>query len=208
MSEMKKYFVTGIGTNVGKSIVSAVITEALKADYWKPVQSGYEDGTDTETLNKLVSNTSSVFHPESYLLKAPLSPHAAAQLENFEIDLAKINLPITNKTLIIEGAGGLMVPLNNTDFVFDLITKFDAEVILVVKHYLGSINHTLLSIELLKSRNIAVKGIIINGEANAASEEIIFKNINWPLLGRVNQLHVLNKEEIKQQAKQFENKLL
>src|SRR6202012_1239001 len=139
---MRKIFVTGIGTDVGKTVVSAILTQALKADYWKPIQTGTEFDNDTERVKKLVSNTSSVFHSEAYRLKASLSPHAAAKAENTKIDLAEINIPETTHTLIIEGAGGLLVPLNEKYFVIDLIKKMNAETILVVQNYLGSINHT------------------------------------------------------------------
>ncbi|HET6225481.1 MAG TPA: dethiobiotin synthase, partial [Bacteroidia bacterium] len=143
---MKTIFVTGIGTDVGKTIVSAVLVEALKADYWKPVQTGSFFSRDTTEVKRIVSNTKSQFFPESYLLKQPMSPHAAAELEGLEIQIDQIKLPATNNHLIIEGAGGLMVPLNRKYFMIDLIEKFNAEVILVVKNYLGSINHTLLSV--------------------------------------------------------------
>ena len=182
---MRKIFVTGIGTDVGKTVVSAILTQALKADYWKPIQTGTEFDNDTERVKKLVSNTSSVFHPEAYRLKASLSPHAAAKAENTKIDLAEINIPETTHTLIIEGAGGLLVPLNEKYFVIDLIKKMNAETILVVQNYLGSINHTLLSIEALKSRNINILGIIISGVENVLSEEIIFRHSGLKLLGRV-----------------------
>jgi dethiobiotin synthetase len=172
---MKKIFVTGIGTDVGKTVVSAVLVEALKADYWKPVQTGSFFSRDTTEVRRIVSNTKSKFHPETYSLKQPMSPHAAAELEGVEIQMDQLTLPATNNHLIIEGAGGLMVPLNRKFFMIDLIQKFNAEVILVVKNYLGSINHTLLSIELLKQRGIKVLGIIINEEPHELSESIILQ---------------------------------
>lgn len=169
----KPLFITGIGTGVGKTITSAIIVEKLKADYWKPVQSGDLNHTDTDRVRSLVSNSATVFHPESYRLTQPFSPHKSAKLDNVTIDLNSIELPLTDNQLIIEGAGGLMVPLNDTDLMIDLIQKFNAEVILVSQNYLGSINHTLLSIEALKSRNITINRLVICGKQDISSEEAI-----------------------------------
>ncbi len=174
----KPIFVTGIGTGVGKTIASAVIVESLHADYWKPVQSGDLDNTDTDRVRSLVSNKETAFHPEAYRLTQPFSPHKSAALDNIVIDLNAINLPLTNKRLVIEGAGGLMVPLNNNDLMIDLIKKFDAQVILVSQNYLGSINHTLLSAEILKSRNINLSAIIFCGNEDKSSEDIISRYLN------------------------------
>lgn len=169
----KPLFVTGIGTGIGKTIVSAVLVESLQADYWKPVQSGDLDNSDTLYVQSLVSNAKTVFHPEAYRLTQPLSPHKSAALDGIEIDPSTIIAPQTENTLIIEGAGGLMVPLNHTFLMIDLIQQLNAEVILVVKHYLGSINHTLLSLEALRSRNIPITALIFNGEPNESSESVI-----------------------------------
>src|ERR1700722_12595373 len=126
---MKNIFVTGIGTDVGKTIVSTVITEALQADYWKPVQAGFADGTDTEFVRSLVSNKKSVIYPEAYRLKMPASPHTAAAAEGITIHIKDIKLPVTSNTLVIEGAGGLMVPLNEKELVIDLIEHLQASAI-------------------------------------------------------------------------------
>jgi dethiobiotin synthetase len=201
---MKKIFVTGIGTDIGKTVVSAVLVEALKADYWKPVQTGSFFSRDTVEVKRIISNTKSQFHPESYLLKQPMSPHAAAELEGVEIHMDQINLPQTTNHLVIEGAGGLMVPLNRNHFMIDLIQKFDAEVILVVKNYLGSINHTLLSIDVLKSRGLKIMGIIINEEPHALSENIILQYSGLKLLGRIEKEGMIKKEVIEKYAKDFE----
>ena len=200
---MRKIFVAGIGTDVGKTVVSAVLTQALKADYWKPIQTGSEFDNDTDRVKKLVTNPSSVFHPEAYTFKASISPHAAAKAENLHIDLEKIKLPQTNNTLIIEGAGGLFVPLNEKCFVIDLIKKFNAETILVVQNYLGSINHTLLSIEALQSRNINILGIIVSGIENVASEEIIFQQSGLKLLGRIHKEGNITSDTIKKYEAEF-----
>ena len=153
---MKRFFVTGIGTDVGKTIASAILVEALRADYWKPIQAGNLSNTDTLKVRSLISNLISVIHPETYRFSKALSPHAAAQADKVKIKTEKIIVPKTTNILVIEGAGGLMVPLNDKSLVIDLIEKFKAEVILVSNNYLGSINHTLLSVEALKSRNIAI----------------------------------------------------
>ena len=200
---MRKIFVTGIGTDVGKTVVSAVLVQALKADYWKPVQTGIEYDSDTEHVKKLVTNPTSVFHQEAYALKLAVSPHAAAKAESVQINLENIHLPETNNILIIEGAGGLLVPLNEKDFVIDLIPKFNAEVVLVIQNYLGSINHSLLSIEALKNRKVNILGIIISGVENPLSEEIIFKQSGLKLLGRIHREGNITSETIKKYEAEF-----
>jgi len=192
----KPIFVTGIGTGIGKTIVSAVLVEKLKADYWKPVQSGDLDDSDTAKVKSLVTNTTSVFHPEAYRLSQPFSPHKSAAIDGIAIDPKKFTLPVTNNTLIVEGAGGLMVPLNNNFLMIDLIRELDAEVILVSQNYLGSINHTLLSIYALKQDNIPIKGIIFNGAGDIYSEEFILDHSGLKLLGHIPEFTVLDKNAI------------
>ncbi len=157
-------FITGIGTNVGKTVVSAILTEALQADYWKPIQSGVVEGKDLDTVKSLISNTKTVIHPETYLLNEPLSPHFAAKLDGIEIELDKIQLPSTSNHLIIEGAGGLLVPINSTQYVIDIAKKLDCEIVLVISSYLGCINHSLLSIDYLKRNNFKIYAVVFNGE--------------------------------------------
>ncbi|MBD3748870.1 MAG: dethiobiotin synthase [Sphingobacteriales bacterium] len=193
---IKTFFVTGIGTEIGKTIISAILVEKLKADYWKPIQSGDLDHSDSLKVQKLVSNTKSVFHPEAYRLTQPYSPHYSAELDHIEIVMDKIKKPATENHLIIEGAGGLMVPLNQNDLMIDLIKKLDYPVILVSKNYLGSINHTLLSVEALKNRNITIEGIIFNGEPNASTEKIILKMSGLKSLGHVLPISEINQETI------------
>jgi dethiobiotin synthetase len=193
---MKPIFITGIGTDVGKTVVSAIVVEKLKADYWKPIQSGDLDYSDTDKVRKLVSNTKSVFHPEAYRLSQPFSPHKSAALDGIEISLATISPPQTTNQLIIEGAGGLMVPLNDREYIVDLIAQTQAEVILVARTYLGSINHTLLSLELLRSRNLPLKGIIFNGDTDIYTEQAIINFSNARILGRIPQIEQLDSEKI------------
>lgn len=203
---MTNYFVTAIGTDSGKTVLSAILTEALQADYWKPIQAGLEE-RDTEAVKKLVSNPKTVFFPEAYALKTPMSPHAAAEIDQVTIDLSQVILPKTDNNLVVEGAGGMLVPLNDTDFVIDLAEQFPCEIILVSNLYLGSINHTLLSINELKRRNLTVKGIIFNGETNPSSEEFILKYSNYPCLLRVKQEQKITKELVSKYAKELAKNL-
>jgi len=205
---MKKYFITGIGTDVGKSIGAAIITEALEADYWKPIQAGDLENSDTLKVKALVGNTKTVFHTEAYRLNQPMSPHAAAERDGIEIKLQNIKLPSTQNHLVVEGAGGLLVPLNRKETILDLIAQSSCEVILVSRHYLGSINHTLMSVELLKNRNIAIKGILFNGAENKDTESIIQEMTGLTILGRIDELEELNKGVIKSIAQKLKNKLL
>jgi dethiobiotin synthetase len=200
---MRKLFVTGIGTGIGKTVVSAVLTETLKADYWKPVQCGELDNTDTMKVSSLISNTSSVFHPEAYRLSGFMSPHAAAPLDGVEISLNNIIIPDTDNTLVMEGAGGLMVPLNSKDLVIDLIGVLRCEVVVVSQNYLGSINHTLLTLAALKHRELSVAGIIFNGEENRESEKIILEQTGAKLMGRIEQEKEINPEIILKYANKF-----
>lgn len=198
-----KYFVTGIGTEIGKTITSAILTEALQADYWKPIQAGDLENTDTDKVRSLISNKKSNFHEESYRLKHAMSPHAAAKREGVHINLKNIKMPKHPNPLIIEGAGGLLVPLNDTDCVIDLTEQMDCEVILVSQNYLGSINHTLLSIEALKNRFIPIKGILFNGPENSETKEIILSKTGLKYLGSIPLLDEISKKSIKEVSKTF-----
>ncbi len=205
---MKNIFITGIGTDVGKTIVSAVITEALHADYWKPVQAGFADGTDSELVKSLVSNKKSVIHPEAYKLEMPASPHAAAAAEGITIHIKDIKLPITTDTLVIEGAGGLMVPLNEKELVIDLIEHLQASAIVVIRHYLGSINHSLLTLQVLKQRNIPILGLVISGSPNEQSEKAILSFSNYKIISRIGEEKEFTPELIARYAEKFKASLL
>ena len=193
---MKRYFITGIGTDVGKTIVAAILVEALGADYWKPIQAGDLNNTDSMKIRSLISNSKSIIHSEAYRFSKSLSPHAAADADKIKINLLKISLPKITNTLVIEGAGGLMVPLNNEYLVIDLIKKFNAEAILVSNNYLGSINHTLLSIEALKSRGIKIAGIIFNGKPTLSSEEYILKRTGLKCLLKIKEENKIDQKTI------------
>jgi dethiobiotin synthetase len=200
---MRKIFVTGIGTDVGKTIVSAILAEKLKADYWKPIQAGNLNNTDTRIIKLLISNDKTVFHPEAYCLSKGASPHAAAHDDGIKINLSNIKLPVTKNHLIIEGAGGLMVPLNQKSLIIDLISHLKAEVVLVSKNYLGSINHTLLSIELLKARGLNITGIVFNGLSNNETENYILKYSGLKCLARIKHSPKITPEFIKRNAADF-----
>ncbi len=205
---MKKIFVTGIGTDIGKTIVSAVVVEALQADYWKPIQSGGLDYTDTQRVRNLTSNPKSHFFPENYLFKHPVSPHLAAAMENTSISPETLITPETKNTLVIEGAGGLMVPLNGNFLMLHLIQQLQASVLLVSKHYLGSINHTLLTASVLQANNIPVIGIVFNGNEHLDSETAILNYTALPLIGRVDFADVIDKSFIKRNADKIKSTLI
>lgn len=188
------YFVTAIGTDSGKTLASAILVEALKADYWKPIQAGFP--TDTEALKGLVTNSITKFHPETHQLKLPASPHAAARFEHLHIQLDDFVLPETENEIVAEGAGGVLVPINQENFVIDIAQELKMEVILVANLYLGSINHTLLTVDYLKRNNYKVKGIIFNGESNPESEQIILKHSGYKLLLHLPKLGKISPEII------------
>lgn len=193
------YFVTAIDTDSGKTMASAILCEALSADYWKPVQAGLP--TDSETVRSLVTNQTTRIHPETYRLKTPASPHAAAKLDGVRINLEDFNAPETVNDLIIEGAGGCLVPLNDCDFVIDLANRFNAQIILVADLYLGSINHTLLTFNELTRRGSPIRGIIFNGQPNQQSEEIILQHTGLRCLLRIEKENAVDKDIIKKYAK-------
>ena len=202
-----KIFITGIGTDVGKTIASAIVVEALEADYWKPIQAGDIDNSDSHKIQRYISNDKTVIHNNSYKLNAPASPHYAAEVDGTKIELAKIIEPKTSNNLVIEGAGGVLVPLNDADSIVDLIQK-EYKTIVVSRHYLGSINHTLLTIEALKSRKISVAGIIFSGDENKATEEIIIKKTNCNYIGRIDNEPYFDANVISYYADKFRENLL
>ena len=171
----KKYFVTGIGTSVGKTIVSAVLVKLWNAEYWKPIQSGDLESSDSLMLRALVGNEL-IVHPERYKLNTPASPHYSAEVDGVEISIQDFQLPETSGNLIVEGAGGMFVPINDQEFIIDLAEHLDLPVILVCSDYLGSINHSLLSFHSLNERGITVGYIVLNGEFKESSRRILIKN--------------------------------
>lgn len=195
---MSKYIITGIGTEVGKTVVSAIVSEALRATYWKPVQAGDLDFSDSMKIDAWTENVNVL--TERYLLKTPMSPHAAADIDGVTIESHDFQLPEA-EPLIVEGAGGLMVPLNQSGLTYlDVFQKWNLPVILVSRHYLGSINHTLMSVELLKQRNIPIKGIIFVGDEHPTTEAIILKSTELPMIVRIPMTHEVNKAFVLEQA--------
>jgi len=208
-------FITGIGTDVGKTIVSAIITEALQAHYWKPVQAGQAGVTDALWLASMVSNKNTSIFPELYKLQLAASPHIAAREEGLTIDLQAIknrfndivsSLSSDNSTLIIEGAGGIMVPLNETAFVADLVKLLPVKVILVSRNYLGSINHSLLTAELCKQYKMDVAGWIFNDQYMMYEDEIV-RWSGFPKIGSIPFTKNPDKSFIAEQALQIRENL-
>jgi len=202
----QSYFITGIDTEVGKTMISAIVTEALEADYWKPIQAGDLDNSDTHKVERLISNKKTQFHKNAFALKTPMSPHAAAEIDGVQVSSKTIIRPETNNDLVVEGAGGLLVPISDSETIANLIAPTD-KVILVSRHYLGSINHTLLSIEALRSRGLDCFGIIYSGNETKATEDIIEKMSGVPLIGRVEEEEEFTAEVIKKYADKFRENL-
>lgn len=202
-----KLFITGIGTDVGKTVAAAIVTEALEADYWKPIQAGDLEDSDTHKVQRRVSNTKTQFHPNAFALHTPASPHYAAQIDGVSIELAQIQEPQTDNHLVIEGAGGVFVPINASDCVIDLI-RADYQVIVVSRHYLGSINHTLLTIQALQARHLNIAGIIFSGDENPSTESIILHKTAVPFLGRINNEPYFDANVVRDYAEQFRDTLL
>jgi len=190
---MKQFIVAGIGTEIGKTVVSAIITAGLKADYWKPVQAGDLDQGDAFWIRNWVP--SATVHPSTYALTQPMSPHSAAEIDGLTIDISAFEIP-TDQTLIVELAGGIMVPLNDHETNLDLIKHLNLPVILVSKNYLGSLNHTLLSYEILKQHGVQIAGIVFNGPENPSGEKFNLNHTGLPLILRVNTESEINEAVI------------
>lgn len=202
---MKTYFITGISTEVGKTVAAAIVTEALQADYWKPIQAGDLDNSDTHKVKRYISNKKTVFHDNAFALNTPMSPHAAAEIDGITINLKDIVAPKTDNHLVVEGAGGLLVPLNDTDTILDLIQP-NYKVIVVSRHYLGSINHTLLTVNLLKQKGFEVS-IIFSGDAHPTTESIIKKMTNVDVIGRIDEEPYFDANVIAEYANKFRENL-
>ena len=202
---MRGLIVAGLGTDVGKTVVSAVLCEALGAEYWKPIQSGTDDmPADAVTVESLLTDGVHRVHPSTYSFRKSLSPHAAARLEDTEVSLAALVPPKTERPLVVELAGGILVPINDRETNLDLIAKLSLPVVLVSRHYLGSINHTLLSCEVLKAHGIQMAGMVFNGdETLPETERIITALSKVPVLGRIPSLAHVSSNAIADLAKQL-----
>jgi dethiobiotin synthetase len=197
--EQKKYVISGIGTDVGKTVVSAIIAQALNADYWKPIQSGELDNSDSHKIDRLTNDRVQIL-PERFRLTEPLSPHASAAIDGVQLQLSELTLPKTKRNLLVEGAGGLMVPINDTDLLIDAFKQWNLPIIIVSRHYVGSINHTLLTIEALKSRGLTIKGLVFVGEQNPPTESFILSHSNVPFLMRIPLVNEVTTNFVLQQA--------
>ncbi|MFG4000521.1 dethiobiotin synthase [Flavobacterium aquidurense] len=202
-----KIFVTGISTDVGKTIASSIIVESLEADYWKPIQAGDLDNSDSHKIKSKISNLQSKIFENSYKLNTPASPHLAAEIDGIKIDLKQIKEPETKNHLVIEGAGGIFVPLNDKDLIIDLIQP-DYKIIVVSRHYLGSINHTLLTIEAIRNHGFEVAGIIFSGSENKATESMILNKTGIKCIGRIDEEPYFDQNVIKEYADLFRDNLL
>jgi len=200
--ELKGLVITGIGTDVGKTVVSAIIAQALEMDYWKPVQAGDLDNSDTKKVARLTHGINCL--TERYRLTVPASPHYAAKHDELTISPNDFQLPSTARPLLIEGAGGVLVPFNDQGFVFaDLMQQWKLPVIVVSRHYLGSINHTLLTLEVLKSRKINVAGIVFVGDENSATESIILLKTGVRCIARIPMADEVNQQFVQEQAQRI-----
>jgi dethiobiotin synthetase len=199
----KGLFVTGIGTDVGKTVASAVITKALEADYWKPAQCGDLDNSDSIKIARL---TGLKTLPEAYRLQAPMSPHAAAEVEGVELSINQIELPKSDKPIVVEGAGGVMVPFNSKETYLDLMVKLNLSVVLVTRHYLGSINHTMLSWKVLKEAGLNVVALVISGKTHESTESHFATQMGVPFI-RINELEEVDSGTIASEAERLKSSI-
>lgn len=200
-------FISGIGTDVGKTLVAAIFCEALQAYYWKPVQSGSLDYSDTQQVAERITQGTAACLPEAYRLRLPASPHAAAAAENRTIQLQELRPPAP-RPLVVEGSGGILVPLNNTHTYGDWLAAMRFPTVLVSRNYLGSINHTLLSIEALRQRDIPLLGIVFNGETYPAGENFILQHSQLPCLLRIPDMPHITPQHIQSLAQQLRKQLM
>ena len=192
---------TGIHTDIGKTVCAAVLARALQCDYWKPIQAGSLDHTDSDTVRRLSDTTH--IHPETYRLQLAASPHTAARAEQVTIALTDLNAPAMQQPLLIETAGGVCSPINDQDVVADLLAHYHWPTVLVTQHYLGSISHTISAIDALKARGIRILGLIVNGDAHAESEQFITQYSQLPILAHIAHMDELSAQNIAQQAERI-----
>ncbi len=191
----KRMFVTGTDTGVGKTVVCAVLTAGLKSCYWKPIQSGLTEETDTQWIKRVTGLPDGHFMDAAYKLQNPLSPHASAAIDGIRIEMAALSLPpaaMKAKALTVEGAGGVMVPLNESRFMLDLMKQVGLPVLLVARSGLGTINHTLLSLAQLRRSRVEVAGVVLNGPKNPANREAIAYYGNIRILAELEPLPEIN----------------
>lgn len=198
------FFVTGTDTGIGKTVVSSILAKGLDATYWKPIQAGLEEETDTEFVRRTTGLPSSQIIPEQYRLNTPMSPHVAAEIDNVSIAIEDFKLPdFSTDHLVVEGAGGLLVPINEQDMVTDLIAYLDLPVLLVVRSTLGTLNHTFLSLEALRRRNIPILGVVLNGPEHQSNRETIQQYGDVDILAEIQPIADIRPEPLK---KMFEGR--
>ena len=196
----KQFIITGIGTDIGKTVVSAIIAQSLDAFYWKPIQAGELENSDSIKVQNWTTDSVTIL-PEVFQLSQPMSPHAAAEIDGVEITNEALQLPLVERNLVVEGAGGLLVPLNNKRLLLiDLFKEWNLPVIVVSRHYVGSINHTLLTVEALKNRKINIEGIVFVGDENKATESFILTYSNLKMIARIPLTNEVNRAFIQNQA--------
>lgn len=203
----RKVVIAGIGTGVGKTLVSAIVCKALSAAYWKPIQTGFLSGKGDRDADEVQKLSVCQVYPEAYLFEEPLSPHAAAAIDGKRVDMNQINVPEHNGNLVIEGAGGLMVPLNDEELYIDLLEKWQLPVILVVRHYLGNINHTLLSVEALQKRGIPILGLVMSGNPLPDTVSAIENFSGQPVLLHIPELDEVNVEVVEVLAERLRGRI-
>jgi len=191
-----KFFITGTDTGIGKTVISAILAVGLNADYYKPIQSGLEEISDTEWMRKKTGLKNNSFFDETYLLTKPLSPHASSKIDGITIEMSKFKLPITTNHLIVEGAGGLLVPLNDKDYIIDLIKHFKLPTLLVVRSGLGTINHTLLSLNSLRDKGIEILGVVMNGNKNQGNKEAIEQYGRVKVIAEIENLEIIDQNSL------------
>jgi len=193
------FFVTGTDTGIGKTVISAMLTRALNATYWKPIQAGLEEETDTEFVRRVTEFPDSQIEAEQYRLKTPMSPHGAAEIDGVTIELGDFILPDhSTNHLVVEGAGGLLVPINERDMIIDLISFLQLPVVLVARSTLGTLNHTFLSLEALRRRNIPVLGVVMNGPRHQSNYEAIQHYGKIDVLAEIQELDVINPQTLQE----------
>lgn len=200
---MKGFSIVGIGTGVGKTVVSAIVSEAINAVYFKPIQAGDLDQSDSINIRKLCSEKVTVAK-ELFRLKTPMAPHGAAEIDGITMRVSDIVFPLSDQPLVVEGAGGLMVPLNDKGETFvDVYKKANLPIILVSRHYLGSINHTLLTIDKLKTESFKIAGIVYVGEENKTTEAIIAQTSGVQTIARIPIVEAITPAFIKAESDKF-----
>jgi dethiobiotin synthetase len=192
----RRFFVTGTDTNVGKTVACALLCAALDAIYWKPIQTGRRQGTDRRKVIELAGLPRFRAIREAFCLAPPLSPHLAAHISHVRIELEKISLPriLPSENLIVEGAGGVLVPINKKHLMVDLMKRLRLPVLLVARTSLGTINHTLLSLAALRSRRVPVRGVILVGQRNRENQEAIERCGNIEVVGSIPWLDTVDRK--------------